>query len=215
MVVDVHNHTYILCNKKENRSENMSMDKPTDKETTPSTPSISKRLKRSASDSSAMNESGTDSTTNKISGVGNSTLSAVSISQIFSSNGNSNRLDHSITTSTSQPHSMSNKRKLAIKSNNPRPWSAEEEEALMISALQELESVQIEREGSRMDDRDVKKPSSSNMSSTSSCSRSNSSSENSDEDWDLIDWEAVSQSLVNRTAVECLKKYLKLKKNEY
>ncbi len=84
------------------------------------------------------------------------------------------------------------------------PWDAEEEETLIIVALEELESAQIEEKGCKMGLFD----SSNNGKSVSDVTNGSSS----DEDWDMIDWDIVAQSLVHRTPVECLKKYLKLRK---
>jgi len=150
-------------------------------------PSGSGKRKHSSSSSSGMDESGTATNYNH------------SYSIVTPSQTKKETQEH--------PNTFLSEKSKPTLLKRENSWDAEEEEMLMILALEELESAQIEKEGSKMDDK-----SNNNHNNGVSDVTTSSGSSNSDEDWDIIDWDAVAQSLHNRSPVECLKKYLKLKK---
>jgi len=77
---------------------------------------------------------------------------------------------------------LTNKKKAKV------PWTPKEDEALMVAVLEERKS----RTDAKDDDDDE--------------------SESEEEDWDIIEWDFIAESVEKRTAVECLKRYLKHKK---
>ena len=64
-----------------------------------------------------------------------------------------------------------------------KQWTAKEDEALMIAVLEERNESEDEEE------------------------------EEEEEDWQIINWDVISEQVPNRTAVECLQRYMKHKKN--
>ena len=132
------------------------------------------------------------------------------------------------TVNTSSPNRINS-------TTNDREWSAEEEETLMISALQELENADIEKEAygkekemKIVDQQQQQKQRGyqNKAKAAVACSElldlnyisdngGGSSSSSSEEDFDIIDWEYISKSLINRSPVECLKKYLKLSRTQH
>lgn len=74
----------------------------------------------------------------------------------------------------------------SAKKNGNAPWNAKEDESLMIAVLEERKT---RTEGRKSDE------------------------EGNEDDWDVIDWDVIAASVPERSAVECLKRYLKHKKS--
>lgn len=85
--------------------------------------------------------------------------------------------------------------KLGVISNMPPTtpdklfWSAKQDESLMIAVLEERKA-RADRGGKRVSGKEHVV----------------------EEDWDVMEWDLIAESVSGKTAVECLKRYLKLKK---
>lgn len=69
-------------------------------------------------------------------------------------------------------------------------WTADEDHALMVAILEARRISTLIRENEDMED--------------------SSFSDNEKEDWDYLDWDDISDTILERSAVECLLRYLKL-----
>ncbi len=79
------------------------------------------------------------------------------------------------------------------KRKGKQSWTDKEDEALMIAVLEQRKISADKDDLSEEEDSDES---------------------DDDEDYDEIEWDVISTSVSGRTAVECLKRYLKLKKND-
>eukprot|EP00551_Chaetoceros_affinis_P004950 CAMPEP_0203671094 /NCGR_PEP_ID=MMETSP0090-20130426/6993_1 /ASSEMBLY_ACC=CAM_ASM_001088 /TAXON_ID=426623 /ORGANISM="Chaetoceros affinis, Strain CCMP159" /LENGTH=247 /DNA_ID=CAMNT_0050536105 /DNA_START=207 /DNA_END=950 /DNA_ORIENTATION=+ len=95
-------------------------------------------------------------------------------------------------------------------------WTASEDEYLIISVLDEQQSME-EKESNESDYEPTNKSDGEchhkgkSVDDNKGQSVDDSYSEEEEEEWELIDWESVSRVVESRSAVECLKRYLKLR----